>query len=115
MDLEAASHVVLYFHRRRDGALLFLILISLYHDLIPSPPFQVFTYHSLGHHFITTLENADPGIWESLFHMYKECFDILCNWLAINTEFPQYSKADITLCEKVVMFLWQICNGDPWR
>jgi len=105
MDLKAASHVVLHSHRRRNGALLFLILISLYHDLMPSPPFQVFTHHSLGRHFITTLENADPGVWESLFHMRKECFDALYNWLATNTKLPQYSEADVTLREKVMMFL----------
>ena len=105
MDLETILHVILHFHRRRDGALLFLILISLYHNLIPSPPFQVFTHHFFGLHFITTLKNANPGVWENLFYMYKECFDILCNWLAINTELPQYSKADITLYKKIIMFL----------
>ena len=94
---------------------MFLILISLYHDLMPSPPFQVLTHRSLSHYFITTLENADRGVWENLFRMPKECFNTLCDWLAANIELPQYSSADVTLREKVMMFLWQACNGDPRR
>ena len=115
MDPEDVSRVVLYSRRRREATLVFLILISLYHDLMPSPPFQVLAHRSLGRYFINTLENADHGVWESLFRMRKECFDALCNWLIANTELQQYSETDVTLREKVMMFLWQACNGDPRR
>src|SRR6185437_7644036 len=115
MDPQDVSRIVLYSRRRRQAALVFLILISLYHDLMPSPPFQVLAHRSLGRYFITTLENADHGVWESLFRIRKECFNTLCNWLAANTELPQYSEADITLREKAMMFLWQTCNDDLRR
>ena len=115
MDPQDVSRIVLYSRRRRQAALVFLILISLYHDLMPSPPFQVLAHRSLGRYFITTLENADHGVWESLFRMRKECFDALCNLLAANTELSQCSEAEVTFREKVMMFLWQICNGDPRR
>ena len=71
---------------RFNGMAVLLMIISIVQALEPSPPLQSLVSHELGIIWIRTIENAPSQLWQDIFRMRKECFNLLCTWLTQKTK-----------------------------
>lgn len=91
MDSEGSLKSQSLAKTRLNGMAVLLIIISIVQALEPSPPLQSLVSHELGMIWIRHMENAPSQVWQDIFRMRKECFNLLCTWLTQNTTILQSS------------------------
>jgi hypothetical protein len=101
-------------HRRRAIQLL-CVFIQMQVHLLPSPPIQRLHNPSFGATWREAMEGCPDITWEILFRMPKSSFNALVDWLAENTDLPQFCRADVCLREKLKIFLFIVSHGNPIR
>lgn len=114
MDSEGSLKSQSLAKTRLNGMAVLLIIISIVQALEPSPPLQSLVSHELGMIWIRHMENAPSQVWQDIFRMRKECFNLLCTWLTQNTTILQ-SSTKIPVRERVMMFLYVVCQGASRR
>ena len=114
MDSTGSSESQRLAKTRLNGMAILLMIVSILQALEPSPPLQSLVSHELGITWIKHIENAPSQVWQDLFRMRKRCFDLLCTWLTQRTKLLQRSTK-IPLRERVMMFLYLVCQGASRR